>query len=780
MLDEASQVIATSHELKQKSQELMHATAELRAANERLQELDRMKDDFVSTVTHELRTPLTSIRAFSEILHDNPELDADERQKFLNIIIQESERLTRLINQVLDLAKLESGRAEWQVSDVDLKGVIEDSIDATGQLFRAGNVALEMHLPAEARLAHADRDRLVQVLINLLSNAVKFVRPDEGRVSVRLSDHAGSLRVEVADNGPGISLGKPEDHFREIPPGRRYHDREAPRHGARFAHQPPDHRALRRSTLGGERARRRRGLPVRASTFTNPGPERIRIRVRARSGHARCHAAGVTHGQKNSHRRRRTQYRGLARVSDEAKRLRRESRHQWGGRIARGGRIQAGPDPPRRDDAALERLRRVPEGAGESRVGRRQDHHAFGQGTRCRGEQGNGRRRRRLCDQALFDQGPDGDRTRKCSAARAMRDNVRFLLALAAAWGFVLLALAATALLVDLDLGADEHALAVEILRGRAAHVVIAALLLLAPLAFLVRALFRRYVNAPRQLAEDARVMLTANPAHRAALRGSRETKRLAAGLNTLRRRARVAEAGCRGARARGQRAHRAGTQAPRGADVGARAKRDRVQRRGTDPALQRAGDAASAQAARRGGRGWRRAEPGRTRPLGLRRFRSQPDRACAGKHPRSHAPGRAQPGGELRHHGARGPAGARADGAGAGRGCRRRGRRRGRGHHRLRAVARQHHPPHRGRQPPRYAAPDADPRNARVAGQRARRDRDHGVIPRDGHRGAQPLHRHHRRGSAADERRTRPGCRTSSPTRCAPNGRSRTCAAPT
>ena len=206
MLDEASQVIATSHELKQKSQELMHATAELRAANERLRRLDRMKDDFVSTVTHELRTPLTSIRAFSEILHDNPELDADERQKFLNIIIQESERLTRLINQVLDLAKLESGRAEWQVSDVDLKGVIEDSIDATGQLFRAGNVALEMHLPAEARLAHADRDRLVQVLINLLSNAVKFVRPDEGRVSVRLSDHAGSLRVEVADNGPGISL----------------------------------------------------------------------------------------------------------------------------------------------------------------------------------------------------------------------------------------------------------------------------------------------------------------------------------------------------------------------------------------------------------------------------------------------------------------------------------------------------------------------------------------------------------------------------------------------
>src|SRR5206468_3960527 len=159
MLDEASQVIAFSHELKQKSRELMAATTELRAANERLQELDRLKDDFISTVTHELRTPLTSIRAFSEILHDNPDLDAVEREKFLNIIIQESERLTRLINQVLDLAKLESGRAEWQVQAIDMKAVVEDSINATGQLFRARNVGLETRLPVSVPPVHAGRAR---------------------------------------------------------------------------------------------------------------------------------------------------------------------------------------------------------------------------------------------------------------------------------------------------------------------------------------------------------------------------------------------------------------------------------------------------------------------------------------------------------------------------------------------------------------------------------------------------------------------------------------------
>ena len=206
MLDEASQVIAYSHRLEQKSEELVAATAELRAANDRLQELDRLKDDFVSTVTHELRTPLTSIRAFSEILHENPELDAVERQKFLNIIIQESERLTRLINQVLDLAKLESGRAEWQVAEIDLKAVVQSSIDATGQLFRGKSVGLDVRLPDEVPMVHADSDRLVQVLINLLSNAVKFVPPDGGRVTIELRRSGDALEVRVTDNGPGVRI----------------------------------------------------------------------------------------------------------------------------------------------------------------------------------------------------------------------------------------------------------------------------------------------------------------------------------------------------------------------------------------------------------------------------------------------------------------------------------------------------------------------------------------------------------------------------------------------
>ena len=204
ILDEASQVIAYSRQLEQKSRELEIATAELRSANRRLQELDLLKDDFVSTVTHELRTPLTSIRAFSEILHDNPALETGQREKFLGIIIKESERLTRLINQVLDLAKIESGKAEWQSGEIELREVLDDALPAASQLFKEKNITVDLRVPADLPLVIADRDRLIQVMLNLLSNAAKFCN-ENGRVKVAISQVRGNLRIDVEDNGIGIS-----------------------------------------------------------------------------------------------------------------------------------------------------------------------------------------------------------------------------------------------------------------------------------------------------------------------------------------------------------------------------------------------------------------------------------------------------------------------------------------------------------------------------------------------------------------------------------------------
>ncbi len=205
IIDEASQAIAYSQKLEEKQAELEAATRDLRNANEQLKALDRLKDDFISTVTHELRTPLTSIRAFSEILHDNPDLPVEERARFLGILVKESERLTRLINQVLDLAKLESGAAEWQNVTLDLREIVDAAVNATSQLFKAKNVHLDVAVPTASAPVAADRDRLMQVMLNLLSNSIKFCEPGQGRVAITVSQDAASVRVDVRDNGVGIA-----------------------------------------------------------------------------------------------------------------------------------------------------------------------------------------------------------------------------------------------------------------------------------------------------------------------------------------------------------------------------------------------------------------------------------------------------------------------------------------------------------------------------------------------------------------------------------------------
>jgi Na+/proline symporter/nitrogen-specific signal transduction histidine kinase len=222
IVGEASQVVAYSHQLEQKSRELEAATAELRAANERLQELDRLKDDFVSTVSHELRTPLTSIRSFSEILREDPDVDLEKRKRFLDIITRETERLSRLINEILDLSKLESGTTEWNETIVDMREVVETSVSATSELFREKDVRVEIDIEPGLPTLVADADRVLQVLYNLLSNAVKFCAEGKGRVRIRAFAEGDFVRVDVRDNGPGISARDQRiifDKFRQAKAG---------------------------------------------------------------------------------------------------------------------------------------------------------------------------------------------------------------------------------------------------------------------------------------------------------------------------------------------------------------------------------------------------------------------------------------------------------------------------------------------------------------------------------------------------------------------------------
>ncbi len=215
ILDETQQMIIYSKELE-------NATKELAAANERLTELDRLKNEFISTVTHELRTPLTSVRALAEIIQSNPNLPEDKHSQFVGIIIKESQRLSRLINNVLDFQKIASGRIEWQMARLDFREVIEDSLSATGQLINEKNIELVLDFPHHTHLVAGDKDRLIQVMVNLISNAVKFCGPEKGTITVGMvkkgegNSEKQRLEVFVRDNGVGISQEDQQIIFQEF------------------------------------------------------------------------------------------------------------------------------------------------------------------------------------------------------------------------------------------------------------------------------------------------------------------------------------------------------------------------------------------------------------------------------------------------------------------------------------------------------------------------------------------------------------------------------------
>ncbi len=214
LLDETSRVIESNRQLEEKSRALEQATAELKAANEQLLEVDRLKDEFVATVNHELRTPLASIRAFSEILRDHPDLSADERLEFLSIIVSETERLTRLIGQLLHLSKAEA-TAPPTLQPVDLADVVRDSAATMRQVFADKGIGLDVKLDDGRAEILGDHDRLVQVIVNLLGNAVKFTGPG-GRATLALARHGGDLEFSVADNGPGIQPADREIVFQRF------------------------------------------------------------------------------------------------------------------------------------------------------------------------------------------------------------------------------------------------------------------------------------------------------------------------------------------------------------------------------------------------------------------------------------------------------------------------------------------------------------------------------------------------------------------------------------
>jgi PAS domain S-box-containing protein len=192
-------------------------------------EVDRMKTEFISTVSHELRTPLTSVLGFAKIIRRKflelvvPSLPPEDARvargagqirENLDIIVAEGERLTELVDDVLDIAKMESGRCEWDMEPVSLAAVADHAVKAATPLAARKGLALTAEVASDLPAVMADRDRLVQVLLNLIGNAVKFTA--SGWVRLSAAAVGGEVRISVADSGPGIAAKDLETIFEKF------------------------------------------------------------------------------------------------------------------------------------------------------------------------------------------------------------------------------------------------------------------------------------------------------------------------------------------------------------------------------------------------------------------------------------------------------------------------------------------------------------------------------------------------------------------------------------
>ncbi|WP_244470925.1 sensor histidine kinase [Microvirga massiliensis] len=202
--DETQQVIEYSHELEQKSAELRSTAQKLQQANAQLRELHQQKDDFLSQVSHEVRTPMTSIRSLSEILLHDDDLTPEQRARFALTIHNESVRLTRLLDEILDLSALEQGERGWTNRAVEAERVLDRALEVCEALTRQRDMRIEFVERAAESTVLADADRLCQVLINIISNATKYNDAPDPVVRIRSHAKDGTYILEISDNGPGV------------------------------------------------------------------------------------------------------------------------------------------------------------------------------------------------------------------------------------------------------------------------------------------------------------------------------------------------------------------------------------------------------------------------------------------------------------------------------------------------------------------------------------------------------------------------------------------------
>jgi signal transduction histidine kinase len=201
-------------------QKVAERTRDLAVANERLQELDRLKSDFVSNVSHELRTPLTAIKGAVDLVLREVAGPLTEKQvHYLNRVKSNTQHLAGLINDLLDLSRIESGKIDVKFSRVSLSGLVHEVMETLRPVAAEKVIALDATIREPSILVWADRDKINQVLMNLIGNAIKFT-PAQGTVTVSaLKNGSERVQVSVSDTGPGVpseEKGKIFDRFYQI------------------------------------------------------------------------------------------------------------------------------------------------------------------------------------------------------------------------------------------------------------------------------------------------------------------------------------------------------------------------------------------------------------------------------------------------------------------------------------------------------------------------------------------------------------------------------------
>ena len=200
---ESAQILEYSARLEAREAELTRTAGALREANDKLTQLSLQKDAFLSQISHELRTPMTSIRAFSEILTEG-DLPTEMVVRYGRIIHDEAKRLTRLLDDLLDLSVLENGAVQLTLGLASLQGMIDTALTAARQTRPERDFQVIRDLPSETIYLKTDADRLTQVFINLISNARKYCDSDRPELRIVVRQRAGRVTVDFIDNGKGI------------------------------------------------------------------------------------------------------------------------------------------------------------------------------------------------------------------------------------------------------------------------------------------------------------------------------------------------------------------------------------------------------------------------------------------------------------------------------------------------------------------------------------------------------------------------------------------------